>query len=209
MGDPGGTQVQRRLAAILAADIVGFSSLMGRDEEGAQAQIKWLRRELVEPTAQVHQGRVFEATGDGFLIEFPSPVEAVRCAVELQEALASHAAQVFGKALQLRIGINLGDIIVEEDGDIYGDGVNVAARLEQIASPGTVFVSGKVYEEIRDKLPFAFQDLGEQEVKNIARAVRVYTVRTGRTEDSQRQNALGLKQSIAFCRARDGVQAVC
>jgi adenylate cyclase len=167
----------RRLAAILAADVVGFSSLMGHDEEGTLARIKSLRREVIEPKVTEHHGRVFKTTGDGLLVEFQSPVEAVRCAVGIQEALGSEASQEPSQALQLRIGINLGDIIIEEDGDVYGDGVNVAARLEQLADPGGITISGKVYEEVRDKLPYSFEDGGEQQVKNIARSVRVYALR--------------------------------
>src|SRR3712207_1735464 len=130
----------RRLAAILAADVVSFSTLMGQDEEGTLASIKRLRREVVEPNVLSHQGRVVKTTGDGFLVEFSSPVEAVRCAAEVQEALAAKASQEPSHALQLRIGINLGDIIIEEDGDIYGDGVNVAARLEQMAGPEGIWI---------------------------------------------------------------------
>jgi adenylate cyclase len=175
----------RRLAAILAADVVGFSSLMGADEEGTLARIKSLRHEVIEPKVSQHHGRIFKTTGDGALVEFSSPVEAVRCAVGIQEALAAKGAQEDSEGLQLRIGINLGDIIVEDDGDVYGDGVNVAARLEQLAEAGGVCVSGKIYEEVRDKLPYAFSDNGEQQVKNIARPVRVYafaTVSSGHRE---------------------------
>jgi adenylate cyclase len=165
----------RRLAAILAADVVGFSALMGNDEEGTLARIKSLRREVIEPKVNEHHGRIFKTTGDGVLVEFSSPVEATRCAVGLQEALSGNAAQEGSEGLQLRIGINLGDIIVEDDGDVYGDGVNVAARLEQLADAGGVCVSGKIYEEVRDKLPYHFEDMGEQQVKNIARPVRTYS----------------------------------
>ena len=171
----------RRLAAILAADVVGFSSLMGKDDEGTLARIKSLRREVVEPKVNEHHGRVFKTTGDGLLVEFSSPVEAVHCAVGIQEALAAQAAQEPSQALQLRIGINLGDIMIEEDGDVYGDGVNIAARLEQIAEPGGISISGKVYEEVRDKLPYSFEDQGEKQVKNIARPVRVYSLRAAPT----------------------------
>lgn len=172
MTDPQDQKVQRRLAAVFAADVVGFSVLMGQDEEGTLAAIKSLRREVIEPKVGAHHGRVVKTTGDGILVEFSSPIEAVRCAVEVQQALAARTSQ----ALQLRIGINLGDIILDEDGDIYGDGVNVAARLEQIAEPGAIWVSGKVYEEVRDKLSYTFADRGEQTVKNIARPVRVYSL---------------------------------
>jgi adenylate cyclase len=166
--------VQRRLAAILAADVVGFSTHMGLDEEGTLARIRNLRREVIEPKVSDHQGRVVKTTGDGFLVEFASPVEAVRCAVEVQDLLTAKGSQEPSQALQIRIGINLGDIIIEEDGDIYGDGVNVAARLEQLADPGGICISGKIYEEVRDKVPYGFDDQGEQQVKNIARPVRVY-----------------------------------
>jgi adenylate cyclase len=176
MTSPTGQKVQRRLAVILAADVVGFSALMGQDEEGTLAKIKNLRLEVVEPKVANHQGRVVKTTGDGFLVEFSSPVEAVRCAVEIQEVLAAKASQEPSYAFQLRIGINLGDIIIEEDGDIYGDGVNVAARLEQISEPGGIWVSGKVYEEVRDKLPYPFEDRGEQQIRNIARPVRIYSL---------------------------------
>jgi class 3 adenylate cyclase len=126
----------RRLAAILAADVVGFSVLMGKDEEGTLARIKDLRRTIVEPKVNEHRGRVFKTTGDGFLIAFSSPVEAVRCAVGINEVLASNGAQEGAETLSLRIGINLGDVIFEADGDVYGDGVNIAARLEQLADEG-------------------------------------------------------------------------
>ena len=182
----------RRLAAILAADVVGFSSLMGQDEEGTLARIKSLRREVIEPKVKEHHGRVFKTTGDGLLVEFSSPVEAVRCAVGVQEALAAQAAQEPSQALQLRIGINLGDIMIEEDGDVYGDGVNIAARLEQLAEPGGISISGKVYEEVRDKLPYSFEDQGEQQVKNIARPVRVYSLRAAPTGTGRLQQRSAL-----------------
>lgn len=176
MSNSGHPTVQRRLAAILAADVVGYSSLMGQDEEGTLARIKKLRRDIIEPKSAEHQGRIFKTTGDGFLVEFSSPVEAVRFAAEVQEALASEPVQGPGRSLQLRIGINLGDIIIEDDGDVYGDGVNIAGRLEQLALPGGINISGKIYEEVRDKLPYAFEDKGEQQAKNIARPVRVYSI---------------------------------
>jgi|tagenome__1003787_1003787.scaffolds.fasta_scaffold20929232_2 adenylate cyclase len=170
------TAVQRRLAAILTADVVGFSSHMGRDEEGTLARLKRLRRELIEPKIQIHHGRIFKTTGDGFLAEFSSPVEAVRCALEVQDTLAAETAHEPAKALQLRIGVNLGDIIIEEDGDVYGDGVNVAARLEQLAEPGGISISGSVYDQIEGKIDRTFENRGEQQVKNIARPVRVYAL---------------------------------
>ena len=184
----------RRLAAILAADVVGFSSMMERDEEGTAARIRALRREVIEPTLARHHGRLVKTSGDGFLAEFASPVEAVRSAVALQEQAAS--ADVNG--LQLRIGVNLGDIIIEEDGDVLGDGVNVAARLEQMADPGGVLISGKIYEEIEGKIERKFESRGEQQVKNLARPVRVFAL-AGATPARAEPKPLALpdKPSIA------------
>lgn len=167
-------KAQRRLAAILAADVAGYSGLMSKDEEGTLTRLRELRRDLIVPTIRAHQGRLVKTVGDGFLVEFSSPVESVRCAVEIQQALAASTGQEPARALTLRIGINFGDIIVDEDRDIYGDGVNVAARLEQLADPGGICLSGKVYEEVRDKLTYEFADWGELQIKNIMRPVRVY-----------------------------------
>lgn len=174
MPGPYDQKSQRRLAAIMAADVVGYSGLMSADEEGTLLSLRRLRREIVAPTIQAHGGRLVKTTGDGFLIEFPSPVEAVRCAVEMQEALVAVSAEDPASTLWLRIGINLCDIIIDDDGDIYGDGVNVASRLEQMAAPGGICLSGKVYEEVKDRVPFEFHDMGEQQVRNIARPIRVY-----------------------------------
>jgi adenylate cyclase len=166
----------RRLAAILAADVAGYSRLMGMDEEGTHERLQAHRRELVEPKIGEHSGRVVKNTGDGMLAEFPSVVDAVRCAVELQRAMIDReAGMTEDRRIRFRIGINLGDVIVEED-DIFGDGVNVAARLEALAEPGGLCISRMVRDQIRDKLPYAFKDLGEQSVKNIARPVRVYAL---------------------------------
>ena len=167
----------RRLAAILAADVAGYSRLMGADEEGTLERLKALRRELVDPKIAEHHGRIVKTTGDGLLVEFASVVDAVRCAVQVQQAMAERDTGVATESrIELRIGINLGDVIVEGD-DLYGDGVNIAARIEALADPGGVFVSNTVHDHVRDRLPFVFEDLGEQQVKNIARPVRVYRVR--------------------------------
>jgi adenylate cyclase len=167
----------RRLAAILAADVVGYSRLMGADEEGTLERLKALRRELLDPKITEHHGRLVKTTGDGMLVEFGSVVDAVRCAAEVQQAMPERNTSVGAdKHIELRIGINLGDVIVEGD-DLYGDGVNIAARIEALADAGGVFVSNTVHDHVRDRLPFAFEDLGEQQVKNIARPVRVYRVR--------------------------------
>jgi adenylate cyclase len=166
----------RRLAAILAADVAGYSRLMGADEEGTLERLKALRRELLDPKIAGHKGRIVKTTGDGLLVEFASVVDAVGCAIEVQQAMPKRNTGVAtDNRIELRIGINLGDVIVEGD-DLYGDGVNIAARIETLADPGGVFVSNTVYEHVRDRLPFAFEDLGEQQVKNITRPVRVYRV---------------------------------
>ena len=163
----------RRLAAILAADVAGYSRLMGADEEGTHERLKAHLRELVEPKIREHSGRIVKNTGDGLLAEFPSVVDTVRCAVELQRVMIDREAGMpEDRRIRFRIGINLGDIIVE-DADIFGDGVNVAARLEALAEPGGLGISRTVREQIRDKLTYPFEDLGEQSVKNIARPVRV------------------------------------
>jgi TolB-like protein/class 3 adenylate cyclase len=172
----------RRLAAILAADVAGYSRLMGADEEGTLERLKALRRELLDPKIAEHHGRIpgsspgTKTTGDGLLVEFASVVDAVRCAVEVQQAMPERNTGVGADGrIELRIGINLGDVIVEGD-DLYGDGVNIAARIEALAEAGGVFVSNTVHDHVRDRLPFVFEDVGE--VKNIARPVRVYRVRS-------------------------------
>ena len=168
----------RRLAAILAADVAGYSRLMGADEEGTHARLKAHLGELVDPKIKEHRGRIVKNTGDGFLADFPSVVDAVRCAVEVQRGLSERNAGIPPeKRIEFRVGINLGDVIAEEH-DIFGDGVNVAARLEALADPGGICVSRVVRDQVRDRLDYSFEDLGEQQVKNIARPVRVYTLRS-------------------------------
>jgi len=167
----------RRLAAILAADMVGYSRLMGADEEGTHERVKAHLREVVEPKIGEHHGRVVKTTGDGVLAEFASVVDAVRCAAEIQHKMADRDQDLAAeRRLRLRIGVNLGDVIAD-GGDIYGDGVNIAVRLEGLAMPGGVWVSGTVRDHIGDRLPYAFQDMGEQSLKNIARPMRVYGLR--------------------------------
>src|ERR1700724_2188456 len=164
----------RRLAAIMAADVAGYSRLMGADEEGTLAALKTLRREVPDPKIKEHRGRIVNTTGDGLLSEFASVVDAVRCAVEVQREMATRNSGVPAeRRIDFRIGVNLGDIIVDEN-DIFGDGVNVAARLEALAAPGGVCVSRVVRDQVRDKLAIPFEDMGEQQVKNIARPVRAY-----------------------------------
>src|SRR5882724_8319314 len=166
-----------RLAAILAADVAGYSRLMGVDEEGTLERLKAHRRQLIDPKINEHHGRIVKTTGDGLLVEFASVVDAVRCAAEVQRGMIDREPQVPDeRRIRLRIGVNLGDVIADSD-DIFGDGVNVAARLEALAEPGGICSSRTVRDQIRDKLPYLFEDMGEQSVKNIARPVRVYALR--------------------------------
>jgi TolB-like protein/class 3 adenylate cyclase len=167
----------RRLTAILAADVAGYSRLMGADEEGTHERLKGHLGELVNPKIAEHRGRIVKNTGDGFLAEFPSVVDAVRCAVEVQRGVAErNQGTPPEKRIEFRVGINLGDVIAEEH-DIFGDGVNVAARLEALAEAGGICISRVVRDQVRDKLALSFEDIGEQNVKNIARAIRVYRLR--------------------------------
>src|SRR6516164_8127351 len=192
-----GERVERRLAAILASDVVGYSRLMGEDEEGTLAALKTLQRELIDPKAREHCGRLVKTTGHGALVEFASVVDAVRCAVEVQRHMAERNADIPAeRRIEFRIGINLGDIMIEE-GDIYGDGVNVAARLEALAEPGGICVSRVVRDQVRDKLDFGFEDLGEQQVKNIARPVRVYRIPLAETARTRAPLPLPDKPSLA------------
>jgi adenylate cyclase len=169
-------RVQRRLAAILAADVVGYSRLMELDEVGTLAALKSRRKDILAPLVVKHQGRVFKVTGDGVMVEFASAVNAVQCAIDLQQAMTEAASQQpEDRRIVLRIGINLGDVVVER-GDLYGDGVNIAARLETAADPGGIFISGTAYDQVRNKFETAFEELGEQSLKNIGAPVRVYRV---------------------------------
>ena len=184
-------RVDRRLAAILAADIAGYSQLMGVDEEGTLRQLKAHRKELIDPKITEHRGRIVKTTGDGMLVEFVSVVDAVRCAVDIQRSMIERNAEVPTETrIQFRIGINVGDIISDEN-DIYGDGVNVAARLEALADPGGIDVSRNVHDQVRDKLSFSFEDMGEQIVKNIARPISVHRI------DLTENNGLGVVRSTA------------
>jgi adenylate cyclase len=167
-------RVQRRLAAILAADVVGYSAHMERAEEATYAEFERLKRELIEPTLSRHEGRLIKTTGDGALAEFASPLAAIKCAVEIQDRLASGSSP-----LRLRVGLNLGDVIVGQDGDLYGDGINIAVRLEGIADPGGILISEKVYSEVAGKLDAGFEDRGEQQLKNISKPVHAYALCSG------------------------------
>jgi TolB-like protein len=172
-------RTQRRLAAILAADVVGYSRLMEADEAGTLAALKSRRKNVLDPLLARHRGRIVKTTGDGVLVEFASAVNAVQCAIELQkEMTAANGGVPDDRQIWLRIGVNLGDVVVEGS-DLFGDGVIVAARLEALADSGAICVSGKVHDEVRGKLALAFEDLGEREIKNIARPIRVFQIRGG------------------------------
>jgi adenylate cyclase len=171
-------RAERRLAAILAADVVGYSRLMGIDEEGTLAALKARRREVIDPKIAEYRGRIVKTTGDGVLVEFASAVEAVRCALDIQRTMAErNTATPDDRRIEFRIGINIGDVIIDE-GDVYGDGVNIAARIEPLAEPGAVCLSENAYRQIKGKLALAVTDMGERQLKNIAQLVRVYSVRT-------------------------------
>src|SRR6516165_3563839 len=167
-------RIHRRLAAILAADVAGYSRLIGVDEVGTLTALKTLRREVVDPAIAEHEGRIVKTTGDGMLVEFASAVDAVNCAVAVQCKMAK-ASEITEQKISFRIGINIGDIVIDGD-DILGDGVNVAARLEGIAEPGGICISASAYEQVRGKVPVEFTDIGEQTLKNIARPIRAYAV---------------------------------
>ncbi len=182
-------RVQRRLAAILAADVVGYSSLMEQDETGTLARLKSLRSEVFDPRINKFNGRIFKNTGDGALAEFGSAVDAVQCAIEIQRLLAQRYADIpEDRRIVLRIGINIGDVIVEGD-DIYGDGVNVAARLESLAEPGTICISDDIFRQVDRKIDASFDDLGEQSLKNISRPMRVYRVAHGEGKSARPANS--------------------
>jgi formylglycine-generating enzyme required for sulfatase activity/class 3 adenylate cyclase len=175
-GEPPSGATPRRLAAIVAGDIAGYSRLMELDEEGTHSRVKRIERDLIEPSIAEHHGRLVKTTGDGFIAIFDSPVEAVRCSIVIQQNLVGrNAAQPKHSWIEYRIGVNLGDVIIETD-DVYGDGVNVASRLEGIADPGQVYISGGIYEQIKHKLVCGYESLGDRKVKNITDPVRVYRV---------------------------------
>ena len=187
--------MERRLAAILAADVVGYSRLMGVDEAGTLERLKSLRRELVQPKITEHKGRIVKLMGDGLLAEFPSVVEAVQCAADIQQSMIGRETDLAEELrIRLRIGVNLGDIIVEGS-DIYGDGVNVAARLEGLAEPGGICISGPAFDTVEGKLDLAFEDIGPQQVKNIAKPVRAHRLTPSRLQEGTPNN---LAQQLAL-----------
>jgi adenylate cyclase len=172
----------RKLAAILAADVVGYSKLAGSDEERVLVRLRALRSDLIDPTTAVHHGRVVKRTGDGSIIEFRSVVDAVRCAIEVQNGMVERNSGLPPeRRIEFRVGIHLGDVVEESDGDLMGDGVNIAARLEGICAPNGICLSEDAYRQVRDRLKEEFIDLGEKELKNIARPVRAYALKTAST----------------------------
>ena len=193
----GRERVQRRLAAILAADVAGYSRLMGEDEEGTHAALTAIRREVTDPKIKEHRGRIVKSTGDGLLVEFASIVDAVRCAVLIQREMAARNAETPGeRRIEFRVGINLGDIIGDQQ-DIYGDGVNVAVRLEGLGAPGGICVSRVVRDQVRDKLDLALEDMGEQQVKNIVRPLRVFRILLGARDTARGLHPSPSKPSLA------------
>jgi adenylate cyclase len=192
-------RVERQLTAILAADVAGYSRLTSTDEEGTHVQLKEHLRLLVDPKIREHRGHVVKNTGDGMLAKFSSVLDAVRCALDVQRGMVErNAGMPREKRIEFRIGINVGDVIIDS-GDIFGDGVNVAARLEGIAEPGCICVSARVQEDVAGKLDVTFEDMGEQQLKNIAKPIRVYRVRLGDRRQASSPAALTLpdKPSIA------------
>src|SRR5215831_13864131 len=203
MNAEGRNRPERRLVAILAADVAGYSRLIGVDEEGTLNRLRSIRAEVIDPAITAHRGRLVKTTGDGFLVEFASVVDALRCATDAQQAMAGRNTGVAeAERIELRIGIHQGDIVVE-DGDIFGDGVNVAARLEALADPGGICVSARVQEDAAGRLDLVFTDMGEQNLKNIARPIRVYRVELRRGAAPPGLTALPLpdKPSIAVLRS--------
>src|SRR6201997_5145613 len=171
----------RKLAAILVSDVVGYSRLAGADEDRILARLRALRSDLIDPTIALHHGRVVKRTGDGILIEFRSVVDATRCAIEVQNGMVERNAELpFEGRIEFRVGVHLGDVVEEADGDLMGDGVNIAARLEGIAKPGSICASEDAYRQVKSRLDLAVTDLGATQLKNIAEPVRVYSVEVGK-----------------------------
>src|SRR5215213_4222488 len=176
----------RKLAAILAADVVGFSRLTAADEDRTLARLRALRSDLIDPTVAVHRGRVVKRTGDGAIVEFRSVVDAVRCAIEVQNAMIERNSGIPPeRRIEFRIGIHLGDVVEESDGDLMGDGVNIAARLEGISAPGAICLSEDAYRQVKGRLEVAVTDLGSTQLKNIAEPVRTYSLQVGKPSQTK------------------------
>src|SRR5271166_2068548 len=186
----------RKLAAILAADVVGYSRLAGADEERTLARLRALRSDLIDPTISVHNGRVVKRTGDGALVEFRSAVDAVRCAIEVQNGMVERNAGLPPeRRIEFRIGVHVGDVVEESDGDLMGDGINIAARLESIAKPGAICLSEDAYRQVKGRLDVAVSDLGPTQLKNIAEPIRVYSLEVGQPAQAKPASALAPEKS--------------
>ena len=187
----------RKLAAILAADVAGYSKLAGSDEERTLARLRGLRSDLIDPAIAAHHGRTVKRTGDGSLVEFRSVVDAVRCAIEMQNGMVERNAGLPPeRRIEFRVGIHLGDVVEESDGDLMGDGVNIAARLEGIAKPGTICLSEDAYRQVKSRLDLAVSDLGATQLKNIAEPVRVYSLEVGKAVQAKPTKPAARKQQL-------------
>jgi adenylate cyclase len=199
----------RKLAAILAADVVGYSKLAGSDEDRTLARLRGLRSDLIDPAIAAHHGRVVKRTGDGVLIEFRSVVDAVRCAIEIQNGMVERNAGLPPeRRIEFRIGIHLGDVVEESDGDLMGDGVNIAARLEGIAKPGTICLSEDAYRQVKSRLDLVVNDLGPTQLKNIAEPVRVYSLEVGKAAQAKPTKPTAPKQRSIFLLLGVGIVAL-
>ena len=198
-GGEGAVVETRKLAAILAADIVGYSRLAGSDEDRTLARLRALRSDLIDPTIAVHNGRVVKRTGDGILVEFRSAVDAVRCAIELQRGMFERNAGVpTDRRIEFRVGVHVGDVVEETDGDLMGDGVNIAARLEGIAKPGAICLSEDAHRQVKSRLDLAANDLGPVQLKNIAHPIRAYSIQVAlRGDANPSQSATRKLRSLA------------
>ena len=189
----------RKLAAILVADVVGYSRLAGEDEDRTLARLRALRSDLIDPTISIHHGRIVKRTGDGSVIEFRSVVDAVRCAMEVQHAMVERNAGVaLDKRIEFRVGIHLGDVVEEADGDLMGDGVNIAARLEGICEPGAICLSEDAYRQVKGRLDLAVSDLGPTQLKNIAEPIRIYSLPVGKPAQATPIKPGVLKRPLAM-----------
>ncbi|HJZ14810.1 MAG TPA: adenylate/guanylate cyclase domain-containing protein, partial [Stellaceae bacterium] len=189
----------RKLVAILAADVVGYSRLAGTDEDRTLARLRALRSDLIDPTVAVHNGRVVKRTGDGSLIEFRSVVDAVRCAIEVQNGMVERNAGVPPeRRIEFRVGIHLGDVVEESDGDLMGDGVNIAARLQGIAKPGAICLSEDAYRQVKSRLDLAVSDLGAIQLKNIEKSIRAYSLEVGKPSQAKPTKPTAPKQRSIF-----------
>ena len=198
----------RKLAAILVADVVGYSRLAGADEDRILARLRALRSDLIDPTIALHQGRIVKRTGDGSIIEFRSVVDAVRCAIEVQTGMVERNAGLPPeKRIEFRVGVHVGDVVEESDGDLMGDGINIASRLEGIAKPGAICLSEDAYRQVKQRLDLKVSDLGATQLKNIAEPIHVYSLEVGQPSESKPASAATFRSSKRSGRTRQGEAA--